>query len=54
MAAKRAGITDIILSRLNKKDISEINDRYLTGLTFHYVDTIDEVLAHALLPYEDK
>ncbi|MDE7109997.1 MAG: endopeptidase La, partial [Muribaculaceae bacterium] len=50
LAAKRAGITDIILSKENMRDIEEINDRYLKGLTFHYVDTVDEVLDLALLP----
>ncbi len=50
LAAKRAGITDIILCRDNKKDIDQINDIYLQGLTFHYVTTIDEVLSYALLP----
>ena len=50
LAAKRAGITDIILCRANEKDIAEINDIYLRGLTFHYVDTIKDVLDYALLP----
>ena len=49
LAAKRAGITDIILCRENEKDILEIKDHYLEGLTFHYVDEITEVLAFALL-----
>ena len=49
LAAKRSGITDIILCRENEKDILEINDHYLEGLTFHYVDEITEVLAFALL-----
>jgi len=50
LAAKRAGITDIILCKENKKDIEEINEIYLEGLTFHYVNTIREVLDFALLP----
>lgn len=50
LAAKRAGITDIILSSENRKDVEEINVRYLKGLEFHYVDTVDEVLDFALLP----
>ena len=50
LAAKRAGITDIILCKDNRKDIEEINDMYLTGLTFHYVNTIKDVLDLALLP----
>lgn len=49
LAAKRAGITDIILSKENAKDIQEINERYLKGLTFHYADTVEEVLDFALL-----
>jgi ATP-dependent Lon protease len=51
-AAKRAGITDIILCRQNERDISKIEDMYLEGLTFHYVDDIKEVLDYALLPAE--
>ncbi len=50
LAAKRAGITDIVLSKENKKDIEDIHQRYLEGLTFHYVDTIEDVLDYALLP----
>lgn len=49
LAAKRAGLTDIIICRDNKKDISEINEKYIKGITFHYVDKIDEVLKIALL-----
>ena len=49
LAAKRAGITDIILCKDNRKDIEEIDEMYLQGLTFHYVDTILEVLDIALL-----
>jgi len=49
LAAKRAGIKDIILSKENKKNIDEINAIYLKGLQFHYVDDIKEVLDFALL-----
>ncbi|MBQ9217408.1 MAG: endopeptidase La [Muribaculaceae bacterium] len=49
LAAKRAGITDIILCQENKKDIDQINAIYLDGLTFHYVRSIQEVLDLALL-----
>lgn len=49
LAAKRAGITDIILSAANKKDIEEIKPIYLKGLTFHYVNDIMEVIDFALL-----
>ena len=48
LAAKRAGITDILICQDNKKDIEEIADIYLHGVTFHYVDTIQDVLAFAL------
>jgi ATP-dependent Lon protease len=49
LAAKRAGITDIMLSEENRKDIDEINEIYLKGLKFHYVKTILDVLDFALL-----
>ncbi len=49
LAAKRAGITEIILCSENKKDIDEIKADYLKGLTFHYVTDIREVVDHALL-----
>ncbi len=48
LAAKRAGITTIILSEDNRKDISEIKEQYIEGLTFHYVRTNEEVLEIAL------
>ncbi len=48
LAAKRAGITELILSEDNRKDIAEIKEDYIAGLTFHYVRTHDEVLALAL------
>jgi len=49
LAAKRAGIKDIILSDDNKKDIGEIKEDYLKGLTFHYVADIAEVVNYALI-----
>ncbi len=49
LAAKRAGITQIILSEENRKDIEEIKPIYIDGVTFHYVNTIGEVLDFALL-----
>lgn len=49
LAAKRAGITDLVLCIDNKKDIEEINELYTKGLTFHYVREIHEVLEFALL-----
>lgn len=48
LAAKRAGIKEIILCQDNKKDIDEIQAIYVKGLTFHYVKDIKEVLALAL------
>ncbi|MBQ5806888.1 MAG: endopeptidase La [Tidjanibacter sp.] len=48
LAAKRAGITDLILCEDNRKDVSEIKETYLEGLTFHYVRTNDDVLKLAL------
>ncbi len=44
LAAKRSGIKEIILCMENKKNIDEIPAKYLTGITFHYVDDIKEVL----------
>ncbi len=49
LAAKRAGIKDIILCQENKKDIEEIPQEYLGGLSFHYATDIQEVLDFALL-----
>jgi len=49
LAAKRAGISDIILCNENKKDIEEIKEDYLKGLTFHYVSDVKEVIELALL-----
>ena len=49
LAAKRAGIKDIILCQENKKDIDEIPQEYLKGLTFHYATDIQDVLDFALL-----
>ncbi|CAI8155868.1 MAG: Lon protease 2 [Bacteroidota bacterium] len=48
LAAKRANIKEIILSDKNQADIGEIPERYLKGLTLHYVTSIDEVLAIAI------
>lgn len=49
LAAKRAGIKEVILCNKNKKDVDEIGAAYISDLTFHYVDTADEVLRIALL-----
>ncbi len=49
LAAKRADIKEIILSKDNEKDIEEIKELYLKGLKFHFVENISEVLEIALL-----
>lgn len=48
LAAKRAGITDIVLCADNRKDIEDIRPIYLEGLKFHYVKNIDEVFDIAI------
>ena len=54
LAAKRAGIKEIILSTENRKNILEINEIYLKGLTFHFVSDIREVFEIALLKEKVK
>ncbi|MCE4566226.1 endopeptidase La [Maribellus sp. CM-23] len=49
LAAKRAGITEIILSEQNRKNLEDIKEAYLKGLKFHFVNTIMDVLDIALL-----
>jgi ATP-dependent Lon protease len=49
LAAKRAGIKEIILSEDNRKDIENIDARYLRGMRFHYVTEMIDVVKHALL-----
>ena len=48
LAAKRAGITDIVMCKENKKDIDEIPEKYLTGVEFHYVENVQDVWQFAL------
>lgn len=48
LAAKRAGITDILMCIDNKKDIDEIPEIYLKGVTFHYVENVKDVWDFAL------
>jgi ATP-dependent Lon protease len=48
LAAKRSGIKEIILSKQNEKDVDEINASYIKGLTFQYVNDVDEVLTISL------
>lgn len=52
LAAKRANIKDVILSRANRKDILEIKEQYIKDMTFHYVSDMKEVVDLALT--EDK
>ncbi len=54
LAARRVGITDIIISKDNKNDILQIKDIYLKGLRFHYVDYIIDVLDYVLLKQKVK
>ena len=54
LAAKRAGITTLILCNKNKQDVDEINQDYLKGLTIHYVSKMNEVLNLALLKEKVK
>jgi ATP-dependent Lon protease len=48
LAAKRAGIKDIIICSQNEKDVEEINKEYIKGVKFHYVNEMKEVLEFAL------
>ena len=52
LAAKKAGIREVILSSKNRKDIEDIKQDYLEGMEFHFVDNASEVLDLALLPLE--
>lgn len=54
LAAKRAGIKEIILCEENRKDVEEIKQEYLKGLTFHYVESMGDVVRHALLKEKVK
>jgi ATP-dependent Lon protease len=54
LAAKRAGIREVILCEDNRKDVEDIKPEYLKGLTFHYVAQMDDVLKIALLKEKVK
>jgi len=54
LAAKRAGIREIILSEENRKDLEEIKEAYLKGVDFHFVNTIAGVLNYSLLPADNE
>jgi len=49
LAARRAGIKEILLSSRNERDVNEIDEKYRSNLNIHYVDYVDEVLESALL-----
>ncbi|MFD2037108.1 endopeptidase La [Belliella marina] len=49
LAARRAGLKEIILCQKNKRDIEEIDEQYIKGITFHFVDKVEDVLEIALL-----
>ncbi len=44
LAAKRAGVTTIVISEDNRQDIEDIKEIYVKGLTFHYVKNITDVI----------
>lgn len=52
LAAKRSNITDIILSEQNRRDIEDITQEYIEGITFHYVKNMIEIPDMILLPKE--
>ncbi|HAS43980.1 MAG TPA: endopeptidase La [Microscillaceae bacterium] len=54
LAAKRAGIKEVILCEKNRKDVEEINSDYIEDLTFHFVNHVDQVIEAALLPEKVK
>ncbi|HNI55865.1 MAG TPA: hypothetical protein PK511_15160, partial [Chitinophagales bacterium] len=50
LAARRAGVKNIIMCANNKKDVAEINPTFIKGVKFHYVESMQEVLDLALEP----
>jgi ATP-dependent Lon protease len=54
LAARRAGIKDVILCEENRKDVAEINASYIKGLNFHYVEHMSDLLKLALLKEKVK
>ena len=54
LAAKRSKIKEIILCEENRKDIEEINQNYLKGLTFHYVKEMEDVINYAIIDQKVK
>ena len=54
LAAKRAGITDLLLCSENRRDVEDIDPEYLSGLQFHYIEEISEALPVALTEEKPK
>jgi ATP-dependent Lon protease len=54
LAAKRAGITTVLLPALNKRDLEEIPPSALEGIRFEFLNTVDEAMEHALEHETDK
>ncbi|RDI05450.1 endopeptidase La [Flavobacterium sp. AG291] len=54
LAAKRANIKEIIMCEDNRRDVEEINQDYLQGLTFHYVTKMEDVIKHAITDQKAK
>jgi ATP-dependent Lon protease len=54
LAARQAKFTTVILPKLNRRDILQIGPRILHGVTFRYVENVEEVLDIALLPTESE
>ena len=54
LAAKRAGIRELIMCYKNEKDLEEINPEYIKGLKINFVKTVDDVLKIALLDQKVK
>ncbi|MEO6757977.1 MAG: S16 family serine protease, partial [Saprospiraceae bacterium] len=48
LAAKRAGLREVLMCKDNEKHVNEIEKEYIQGLTFHYVDKMEDVLAFAI------
>ena len=54
LAARAAKISTIVLPRMNRRDVGQISSRILHGITFRYVENMEEVLSVALLPEEEE
>lgn len=49
LAAKRAGIYDIVLSKENKKDIDDITEKFINGMTFHYFESMKDAIKFTVM-----